>query len=667
MRPLEFPGRFLDIFGQGGPVKRAGGGQIMKRSPLTDLIGGMMHRGETERARRLEKAADLVPGIDRLYSPSALREASGSGQMGVYQPREYRNVAYPLFPYSKEADRGHATNIAKLRAMVERGEPFSDVPMLGHVTIKEMLPNYQLTAEPRQKSLFPDIDPRTQRIYLHEGRHRNYAMDQAGVEKALVHLRPYDFPLRRMDTLVPQGATGRNFSPESIYVKPRPASEFLLEEPFKRGGPVRAAGGGLMQKLRGLPLARRFDELTRHPLQDTTGKNSTFMEMASEASPLKYIGGMPDMGRGGRGGMGLGFRDPARRSFMSYDSGRYGPDQKSAQTVGKNVVLLDNKVGLPKALIDIEIEKALRGEGYGRETIATLLSRLEDEKAQFPLYDVQTKAKKIWEAMGAQPVNPKAPFRAKEKAVFDPESGMRDYKASLPRNNDYYITPEDFLSSFKRGGSVKMAGGGLSQIARMLRAEKIGRPDAKRLERAFDQVPGLENRFTDDALWNVIGNQNPFAVYRPSDFRRAAHPISSRRMQDHVNMLADLMRKGVSLDDVPRLEVGPRVNRVSGKLVPGELEVAGHEGRHRNRAMEQLEMDRSLMALRPLVNENELPLPNPDQHPWPPKTDRRLMWLDKNKERPVYSETSLPNVYPPQPLGPLKNLLIDVFKRGGRA
>jgi hypothetical protein len=153
--------------------------------------------------------------------------------------------------------------------------------------------------------------------------------------------------------------------------------------------------------------------------------------------------------------------------------------------------------------------------------------------------------------------------------------------------------------------SVEMAGGGLPMVKAGLKemmeriANRFGGYEAKRLERAADEVPNLESLYEPRSLERLFGGDNAKGIMtmRPEDFEKYStklpfDPKAKKQFvfdpemdekfpmgisqEDYIKYLANL--KGFS--DVPYLEV----NTTPARLKPAPF-ITGHEGRHRNRAM----------------------------------------------------------------------------------
>ena len=152
------------------------------------------------------------------------------------------------------------------------------------------------------------------------------------------------------------------------------------------------------------------------------------------------------------------------------------------------------------------------------------------------------------------------------------------------------------MQSKAKGGSV------IKQLEDYLR-ERKGEYGVKRLQRAADEIPGLESMYTLDALKRAFGGDNAKALMsmNPADFEKFAIPLeshvraSSMTQPEYIKHLAQL--KG-GFADVPFLEVGREYPKAL-------LNIQGHEGRHRSRALAGKNVKKSLVNLFPTASMRE--------------------------------------------------------------
>ena len=139
-----------------------------------------------------------------------------------------------------------------------------------------------------------------------------------------------------------------------------------------------------------------------------------------------------------------------------------------------------------------------------------------------------------------------------------------------------------------------------------LALQQKGAYGAKRVQRAADEIPNLEKRYTEGALRDAFLGDNAKAVVTmpPGKFEKYAEPLpfsTEEQRQKYIQYLSTL--KG--FEDVPFLEINkaPKSNKTT---------ISGHEGRHRSRALEALGDEQSLVRIMPRAALRE-PLPRRSQ------------------------------------------------------
>lgn len=197
-----------------------------------------------------------------------------------------------------------------------------------------------------------------------------------------------------------------------------------------------------------------------------------------------------------------------------------------------------------------------------------------------------------------------------------------------------------------------------------------GSYEAKRLERAADEVPNLERLYQREALEGLFSGDNAKGVMtmRPGDFERYATPLDYMPTDPKTFMFGELAGskgqapKGITqeeylrylanlggFEDVPFLEV----NAVKRPRKKPELAVTGHEGRHRSRALEMSGQPSSLVQFLPRAGLRE---------PFPRRSREEYIQA-LNEEMSRYA-----NMVRPQQDGPERRPLIklpDIYKQGG--
>lgn len=146
-----------------------------------------------------------------------------------------------------------------------------------------------------------------------------------------------------------------------------------------------------------------------------------------------------------------------------------------------------------------------------------------------------------------------------------------------------------------------------------------GSYEAKRLERAADEVPNLGRLYQERALENLFRGDNAAALMtmRPGDFERYATPLDYSPTGLKTFMFGELAGskgqtpKGITqeeylrylanlsgFEDVPFLDI----DRANPKHLPN---ISGHEGRHRMRALEKKGQPTGLVRLLPRASIRE--------------------------------------------------------------
>lgn len=211
-------------------------------------------------AKRVERAADEIPNLEKMFTDEALREAfSGDNAKAVMtmNPADFENYAARL--HYKNSVGPNAAKLASqgdlskhtmstedyLKYLRTLPEGFTDVPFL------------QISKEETGLPLMPYITG-------HEGRHRSRALAGAGEQKSLVRLMPnYELreslPRRHQDEYIEalkeeMAMTGNKVKPEKYFDNSLPKN-LLIERPpidlpdfYAKGGKVKAyATGGAVE------------------------------------------------------------------------------------------------------------------------------------------------------------------------------------------------------------------------------------------------------------------------------------------------------------------------------------------------------------------------------------------------------------------------------------
>ena len=207
---------------------------IMTRSGLTELSDYIKNREGGYGLRRVERAADEIPNLEKLYALDALRSAfSGDNARALMtmNPADFEKYAAPLLTNLSQQSKD---NIANLKTIQGAGG-FSDVPFF--LVNKELAGSTGLPW-----------------ITGHEGRHRSRAMDEAGVQSGLVQFVPRaelrePFPRRSQEQYIEairkeMELSGNKIKPEKYYLQETDEKSFQrpaidLPDIYAKGGEVR--------------------------------------------------------------------------------------------------------------------------------------------------------------------------------------------------------------------------------------------------------------------------------------------------------------------------------------------------------------------------------------------------------------------------------------------
>ena len=224
-------------------ITKADGGKVehMQAGGLKTLMGEVLNRGGTYAARRLERAADEIPNLEKLYEQQALKRAFISGDnayaLMTMKPSDFERYAAPLDSVLSERSLQKIADITNFH----NNGGFSDVPHL-NINKKEQ----GTTGLPW--------------ITGHEGRHRNRVMDAAGEQAGLVQLLPRaelrePFPRRSQQEYIEalkkeMDLTGNRVKPEKYYLNDSDDTPFQrraidLPDLYAEGGAVHSQIGGM--------------------------------------------------------------------------------------------------------------------------------------------------------------------------------------------------------------------------------------------------------------------------------------------------------------------------------------------------------------------------------------------------------------------------------------
>jgi hypothetical protein len=162
--------------GVGGAITK-----IIKPSELSKLKEYMLKTHGVSGAQRVERAADEIPNLEKMYKQRALRSAFGGDNASavmVIKPEDFEKYSSPLS--SSYIPQNEIDEQVKYLRSVGR---FDDVPYLQlykRDVGEPIIPGHEAILKSR----------RTPHITGHEGRHRSRALAENGEQSSLVRMIP---------------------------------------------------------------------------------------------------------------------------------------------------------------------------------------------------------------------------------------------------------------------------------------------------------------------------------------------------------------------------------------------------------------------------------------------------------------------------------------------
>ena len=227
---------------------------IIVPGKLSELKEAIRQSSGDYGARRIERAADEIPNLEKLYQEKALREAfSGDNAKAVMtmNPKDFEKYSLPLDArFMDESSTRYTTSGDRLSYpdymtnYLPNVGAFSDVPFL------EINKKMQGTKTP------PFISG-------HEGRHRSRVLTDKGEQAGLVRLLPRaelrePFPRRSQEEYIEAlkkelELSGKMVRPETYFdnftQKEIKRNAVKLPDVYAEGGEVHKAGGGAIKAL----------------------------------------------------------------------------------------------------------------------------------------------------------------------------------------------------------------------------------------------------------------------------------------------------------------------------------------------------------------------------------------------------------------------------------
>jgi hypothetical protein len=334
-----YEGRMKDrIF---DPSKKfAKGGDVS----LQDMRNYILQREGTHGARRLERATDEIPNLEKMYHPNALKSAfSGDNTrvVATIHPKDFERYAMPLpmnLAVNKAYHSDKAVRPTMRQAFMDSGltdqqwQELNDYQRADlfdkyNAKISKMKSNRPMTYDQYIKHLakikggfaqvpFLQLDKQEQGLPIvphitgHEGRHRNRALFHKGVDKSLVTLEPRaelreGFPRRERDEYL--DALKKEMAMTNNMVRPEDEEEYGKSQIIRHKRPpiqlpdFYAEGGDVQGKPMNTPsiaqMKAQLGKQSNPNLMSNVGINES-LDMSPKVfmNPNPHSQGIPDIG-----------------------------------------------------------------------------------------------------------------------------------------------------------------------------------------------------------------------------------------------------------------------------------------------------------------------------------------------------------------------------------
>lgn len=254
---------------------------IMKPSALTELRKIVEQEKGGYGSRRLERAADEIPNLEKLYSERALREAftgDNARALMTMNPADFEKFAMPLVV---KTDQYLSTPVLNSRIKARTADKL-DMPTDEYVKYLmdidrfDDVPFLTINKEEQGLPLMPFISG-------HEGRHRNRSLASRGEQAGLVQLLPRaelrePFPRRSQEQYIEAlkqelEMTGNKVEPEKYRLDLGGYdSDFIRRPPIKLPD-IYAKGGAVKPKVKDSKSGR---------VRMTENRDTMFMELSNK-------------------------------------------------------------------------------------------------------------------------------------------------------------------------------------------------------------------------------------------------------------------------------------------------------------------------------------------------------------------------------------------------
>ena len=243
---------------------------IIKPSTLTELKKIVQQEKGDYGSRRLERAADEVPNLERMYNDRALKDVftgDNARALMTMNPADFEEYAARLSPrnisvpgFNGDKQRQSTEDYVKYLTSLDR---FDDVPFL------------LINKEEQGLPLMPFISG-------HEGRHRNRSLVKRGEQTGLVQLLPRaelrePFPRRSQQEYIDAmrqelEMTGNKVKPESYFDDSLPKNLFIERPPIDLPD-IYAKGGAVKPKVKDTKSGK---------VRMTENRDTMFMELSNK-------------------------------------------------------------------------------------------------------------------------------------------------------------------------------------------------------------------------------------------------------------------------------------------------------------------------------------------------------------------------------------------------
>lgn len=288
---------------------------IIIPSKLSNVKEAARKREGEYGARRVERASDEIPNLEKMYQEDALRRAFIGGDnaraLMTMNPADFEKYAEPL---------GFKTSIGpKMAEYAKQGDITKDT-----VPTDEFIKYLQRLQDGFEDIPFLSVNKEESGLPLvpfitgHEGRHRNRALAGLGESTNLIQLLPRaelrePFPRRSQEEYIDairkeMEMTGNMVSPEEyfhhILEKNVKRDPIRLPDLYAKGGAVKKATQGVLEKLFDIPrmgINVRTDKKADLPFADLIVDGSKLYESRESDSLRPYVNKSMSIVRTGSG------------------------------------------------------------------------------------------------------------------------------------------------------------------------------------------------------------------------------------------------------------------------------------------------------------------------------------------------------------------------------